>query len=80
MYTNCLEMKAALFALQSLSMGYKNIHTRLLSDSFTTVSIFGSAKGKCNDVSKEIWLFCIKMNNFVQAVHLPISPDVILCG
>ena len=79
LHINCLELKEALFALQSLCMGYKHTHIRLLSDNCTTVACinkFGSTKEKCNDVTREIWLWCIKMNNFVKAVHLPRSKNV----
>ena len=57
----------------------KNTHIRLLSDNCTKVDCinkFGSTKEKCNDGTREIWLWCIKMNNFVQAVHLPGSKNV----
>ena len=55
LHINCLELKAALFALQSLYMGHKNTQIRLLSDNCTTVACinkFGSTKEKCNDVTR----------------------------
>ena len=64
LHLNCLELKAALFALQSLCMGYKHTHIRLLSDICTTVACinkFGSTNEKCNDVTREIWSWCLKM-------------------
>ena len=57
LHINCLELKEALFALQSLCMGYKHTHIRLLSDICTTVACinkFGSTNEKCNDVTREI--------------------------
>ena len=79
LHTNFLELKAALIVLQSLCMGYKNTHIRLLSDNCTEVACidkFGITKEKRNDVTREIRLWCIKMNNFIQAVHLPGSKYV----
>ena len=74
LHVNCFELRAALFVLQSLYMAYKNTHIRLLSDNCATVTCINksdSTTEKCNEVTREVWLWCIKMNNFVPAVHLP---------
>ena len=78
LHINCHELKA-LLALQSLCMGYKNYHARLLSDTCISVACinkFGSTKEKCNDVTRGIWLWWLRINNFVQTVHLPGSKNV----
>ena len=78
LHINCFEVKSALFALRSLCAGYKK-YIRWLSDNCATVACinkFGGTQEKCNDVTREIWLWCIKMNNFVHAVHLPGSKNV----
>ena len=31
----------------------------------------GSTKPACNDITRDIWLWCLERHNFVSAVHIP---------
>ena len=73
---NCLELKAALFALMSFCKETSNVDIKLLTDNSTTVACISfndmdSPKPACNDIASDIWLWCLSTNNFVTAVHLP---------
>ena len=73
-HINCLELKAALFTLQAFGKNLKSCHILLQSDNTTTVACInkmGSTKPECNNVAREIWLWCINTANWVTAVHLP---------
>ena len=50
--------------------------TKPKSDNFADLASQISELKKCNDVTREIELWCIKINNFVQVVHLPGSKNV----
>ena len=62
-HINCLELKAALFALQSLCKEKFNSHIQLQSDNSTTVACINnkrSTKAACNDIARDIWLWCLE--------------------
>lgn len=78
-HINCLELKAALFALQTFGRDLCDAHIQLMTDNSTTVACInhlGSTKPECNEVARSIWLWCLSKNNFVTAVHLPGSENV----
>ena len=65
--------KAALFALQSLCKEKFNSHIQLQSDNSTTVACInnkGSAKPACNEIARDIWLWCLERHNFLQETNL----------
>ena len=31
----------------------------------------GNTKPACNDITRDIWLWCLERHNFVSAVHIP---------
>ena len=58
----------------------KNLtHVQFQSDDSTTVAcinIKGSTKPACNDIARDIWLWCLERHNFVSAVHIPGSTNI----
>ena len=46
-----------------------------MSDSSTAVAYIDNKGGikpkKCNEIAKEIWLWCFKNNTFISAAHIP---------
>lgn len=73
-HINCLELKAAYFALKSLCRGLCHSYIQLLTDNSTTVACInnmGSTKVLCNDIARDIWLWCLSHSNCVTATHLP---------
>ena len=73
-HINELEILAVLFALKSLCNNVYNIHIQIQSDNTTTVcyinSMGGSKSRKCNNIARNIWLWCIERGNFLSASHL----------
>lgn len=73
-HINCLELKAALFALKVFCREMSDSHIQLMTDNSTTVACInhlGSTKTECNDIARNIWFWCLAKNNFVTATHLP---------
>lgn len=78
LHINCLELKAALFSIQSFCADAFETHIKLFSDNTTTVACinrFGSTKELCNDVTRELWLWCIDRKILLTAAHLPGSEN-----
>ena len=46
-----------------------------MSDSSTAIAYINNKDGikskKCNEIAKEIWLWCFKNNSFISAAHMP---------
>lgn len=74
LHINVLELKAILFALRALADKISNKHIKILSDSTTAVCYvtnFGGCKSiACNQVSKDIWLWCIEHNVWITCAHV----------
>ena len=52
---------------------------QLQSDNSTTVACInnnGSIKPACNDIARDIWLWCLERHNFVSVVHIPGSTNI----
>ena len=80
LHINYLELKAAWFVIQSFCKGTKNCHIRLYSDNTTTVSYLnnmGGTKKQCNDIAREIWLWCYENKNWISSAHLPGKDNVV---
>ena len=57
----------------------KDKNIQLKSDNSTTVACInnnGSIKPACNDIARDIWLWCLERHNFVSAVHIPGSTNI----
>ena len=74
MHINGLELKAILFALKALGKHIKNKHVKILSDSMTAVHYvtnFGGCRSvDCNQISRDIWLWCIEHNVWLSCTHI----------
>ena len=73
-HINVLELKAVLFGLQALCGSVRNETIKVYSDNSTTVSCVnrkGSAKEDCNEITRNIWLWCFETDNKVIAMHIP---------
>ena len=73
-HINVLELKAVLFGLKALCGSVRNETIKVYSDNSTTVSCVnrkGSAKEDCNEIARNIWLWCLEMDNKVIAMHIP---------
>jgi len=74
-HINCLELKAALLTLKAFTTD--KIHcdkVTLLCDNTTAVSCInrkGSMREDCNNITRDIWLWCLKNNMRITAVHIP---------
>ena len=74
-HINTLELKAALFALQSLCRDDKNCHILLKIDNTSAVACInkmGSVRSiEMDKVSQLIWSWACGRNNWVTATHIP---------
>ena len=61
-HINYLELKAILLGLQSLCSASTECHIKVLTDNTTAVAYIhnmgGSHSIACNDMAREIWLWC----------------------
>ena len=74
-HINVLELKAALLGLQCFAKDKKDIHIRLMMDNTTAVACVSkmgtSHSVLCNNVTQEIWAFCIERNIWVSSAFIP---------
>ena len=74
-HINCLELEAAKLGLQSLCKDETNVHIHLQLDNVTAVAFINNMGGThsliCNRVAREIWLWCIPKNIWLNATHIP---------
>ena len=76
LHINVLELKAVLLGLQSLCKDKQDCHIKILCDNTTAVSYLrnmgGTHSRECNDIAKEIWLWCIARNIYLTAAQIPV--------
>ena len=81
LHINGLELKAALFALQSFKHHLNGKHVKLMIDNTTAVYIINnmgtSHSDHCHSVCVAIWEFCISHKIWLTAAHLPGSLNVV---
>ena len=73
-HINELELLAVLFGLRSLCNEVFDRDIKVMTDNSTTVACInkkGSTKSRCNDITREIWLWCLAHRLFIMAVHIP---------
>ena len=74
MHTNVLELEAAFIGIRTYCHNRSYKHIRFMSDSSTAIPYFNSKDGikskKCNEIAKEIWLWCFKNNSLISAAHI----------
>ena len=77
-HINCLELKRLCLLCNHYARTKIIFHLQLQSDNSTTVACInnnGSIKPACNDIARDIWLWCLERHNFVSAVHIPRSTN-----
>ena len=73
-HINILEMKAAFLALQHFFYHLQNIHVRLFLDNTVAIKYLNKMGGrkKClNNLTKDIWLWCMERNIWLSVFHIP---------
>lgn len=73
-HINYLELKAAFLALKGLCGDVKNEHIKLFLDNTTAIkylSKMGGRKVLLNNLTKEIWLWCVQRGIFLSVFHIP---------
>ena len=74
-HINYLEMLAIKFALHSFKEKRKNTHVKILSDNMTAVAYISNMGGTksldCNEISRNIWLWCIQNGIWLSCSHIP---------
>lgn len=73
-HINYLEMLAIFYGLKSIFSDFENVHIQLSSDSMTCVSFItamgGMASKPLDDLTKQIWDWCLERNIYISAVHV----------
>ena len=79
-HINYLELKAVLLGLQSLCNNLGQRHIRVQSDNTTAVAYINAMGGirsaDCNNMARQIWLWCIEREIWLSACHIPGSINV----
>ena len=74
-HINCLEMKAALLALQTFVSTRQNIHILLLIDNSSAIAYInhkgGTHSRAMSDLALEIWEWCLTRRITIHAEHIP---------
>ena len=83
-HINNLELKAAFFALKSFLVQIQGKHVRLMLDSTTAIACLNhmgtSHSDSCNNLTFNIWSWCIEHNVFVSAARIPGVENVVADG
>ena len=81
LHINCKELLAVYYSLRSFKTYFQNKHVKIFSDSQVGVQIInktGTTKSSiCNNIVKNIWLFCVKNKIWIAAAHIPSAENVI---
>lgn len=78
-HINVLELKAIFLTLKCFCSSRSNVHVRLYSDNTVAVNYInkqGGRKDMLNDLTRDIWFWCIKRNIWISSNHLPGSFNV----
>jgi hypothetical protein len=74
-HINYLELKAAFLGIKAFREQLEGKHVRLMADNTTAVSCINhmgtSHSEPCNDMTFQIWSWCIDRNIFLSAAYLP---------
>ena len=78
---NYLELKAVLLGLQSLCNRVSKCHIKVLTDNTTAVAYLRNMGGTrsilCNDMAREIWLWCKEKQIWLSVSHIPGADNVL---
>ena len=76
-----MELKAILFAWQSLCKEVTHDHIRVMTDNTTAVAYVrnmgGSHSLPCNDIARQIWEWCVPRNIWLSVSYIPGEINVI---
>ena len=79
-HINYLELKAVLLGLQSLCNRVSKCHIKVLTDNTTAVAYLRNMGGTrsilCNDMAREIWLWCKEKQIWLSVSHIPGADNV----
>ena len=79
-HINYLELKAIWLGLKSLCNNLRQKHIRIQSDNTTAVAYINAMGGiksaDCNNMARQIWLWCIEREIWLSACHIPGSINV----
>ena len=74
-HINVLELSAVFLALRAFCLNCQDKHIQIKSDNTCTVSYINSMGGiksqKCNELSIQIWSWCIERNIWLSATYIP---------
>ena len=78
LHINALELLAVFYALKCFCSEHRDCHIRVEVDNTTAVHYIENMGGvkseKCNDISFQIWSFCLERNIWLSAVYInPLS-------
>ena len=80
LHINCKELLAVYYSLRSFKTYFQNKHVKIFSDSQVGVQIINNMRKTkssiCNNVVKNIWLFCVKNKIWITAAHIPGAENV----
>ena len=78
---NCKELLALYYAVRSFTTYFQNKHIKIFSDGQVEEQIINkmvaTRSSICNNVAKNIWLFCVKNKIWITAAHIPGAENVI---
>ena len=81
-HINYLELKAVLLGLQSLCNRVSKCHIKVLTDNTTAVAYLRNMGGTrsllCNDMAREIWLWCKEKQIWLSVSHIPGADNVLV--
>ena len=75
MHINLLKLKTVFIGVCTYCHNKSYKYVRVMSNSSTAIESINN-KGvikpkKCNEIAKEIWLWCFKNNYFISEIHIP---------
>lgn len=81
LHINALELKAILLTLQTFTLELRDRHIKVFCDNTTAISYVnemgGSKSQTCNNISIEIWDWCVGNNSWIICSHIPGKDNVI---
>lgn len=81
MHINCLELLAAMLALQTFTKERRNITVLLCLDNTTAVSYINNLGGTVSKellrLARALWMWCLKRNIHLTAQHLPGRENIV---
>ena len=80
-HINCKKLLGVYYSLRSLKTFFQNKHVKIFLDSQVRVQITNKMEttksSNCNDIVKNIWLFCVENKILITAAHIPGAENVI---